>query len=382
MSDAKDLHTELDDLAKRLEYENDALAEATRIYALESKALAELAGKIEVGSTLGQLLEEQLSEKETNLKTAEAALQAATTAADEARAAFEKAAEKQSLSNRTVKSLYRALNRALADHAKASDEVASAQSAINLTKGQLERTKAEHEEQSNASKAQEVRTEEAQNDRQAMKEKVAATIREMDAKRDELGKALAAAGGGAPQPPARPLGGLVDLYRKQGEAEVKDFLTIKTRRIDFDDWADDAFAALEKWAADQTPRDVVLRSTLDAGVGSDIDAVTRKLNRRRISDLRREILARTYPMLLRNRLEDQQNRQPRDRPFVVKIQVAEDHTGLADTIALDLDAKTNGSPRDVFSDFMTRIAVQNLNLNAPVGSPEYEILKAKICAST
>ncbi|MEL6959181.1 MAG: hypothetical protein AAGL89_09555 [Pseudomonadota bacterium] len=382
MSDAEKLHTELEDLAKKLDYANDALGKATQTHAKESQVFAQLEGTLGMGSTLFQAFETQLSDQEAALKRANAVLRAATKSAKDARDAFEKAADKQSLSNDNVRPLYDALKAASVDRDNASDEAAAAEAAVKLTVEQLEQLRARVEQQSQERDAQSHKTEAARTDRLEKEAQVAEILKEMAAKRDEMGKALAAAGGGGQQPPQRPLGGLVDLYRKQGEATIKDFLTIKTRRIDYDDWADDAFAALERWAADQTTHEVVRKSTLDAGVGSDIDAVTRKLNRRRISDVRREILARTYPVLLRNRLEDEQQQQPGDQPFVVKVQVAEDHTGLADTIALDLDAKTAGSPRDVFSDLMTTIAVKNLNLNAPAGSPEYEILKAKICAST
>ena len=57
-------------------------------------------------------------------------------------------------------------------------------------------------------------------------------------------------------------------------------------------------------------------------------------------------------------------------------------TGLADTIVLDLDSKEPGSMRDRFAGLVAGIAVRNMKLDAPAGSASFEILKAKICAST
>lgn len=302
-------------------------------------------------------------------------LEESATALDAAKTAFEKGAASKGISDKDVAPLYKALIESHAAHVKNREQFAAYEKRFEAADEMVQEIEIALGDEGTALDA-------ARKAAAAARRAAAAKDKEAEALHDALEAAMHELGnelGAAAMPPH--LSKLVELFQKEGEGSRIDFLSIRTRKINFDAWITEALAAFADEMEQTATTQAVRASALEAGVGSACGEVTKQLNRRRIKDIRREILARAYPVLLRERIAQAVPRRP-EQTFPIKVEVAKDVTGLADTIVLDLDSKEPGSMRDRFAGLVAGIAVRNMKLDAPAGSASFEILKAKICAST
>jgi len=131
-------------------------------------------------------------------------------------------------------------------------------------------------------------------------------------------------------------------------AKLAAFLAVPVRDITFDPIAEKAIAAV--LAARQEDVVKLARDIVAGGIATDINKVSQRLGRARMSEARRHILAVAYPDLLRARLKD---------PIIPDT--AKDPQGLAESLIADLDAQ--GGRLDKFAEAVIVGSEKSMSLN-------------------
>ena len=163
---------------------------------------------------------------------------------------------------------------------------------------------------------------------------------------------------------------VIKLLASSGRERRKDFLDIRARSEALDELARAALSKLEEQAEKETPRATLRDALLRNGVATDIAHVTMRLNRVRQSDIRKAVLAATYPVLLRNRVFDADT---------INEDAAKDKIGLADTLLLDLESEDG--PLDRYATILADAAIAELRLDADPGSTSRQLITAQLRAS-
>jgi DNA repair exonuclease SbcCD ATPase subunit len=184
---------------------------------------------------------------------------------------------------------------------------------------------------------------------------------------------------------------LVKLFVERDAAKVQDFLSIRTRSINYDEWVREAVRSFGTDLAKQVDRAELRDALLAAGVATNIGEVTKILNRRRITDIRRELLAQAYPALLAKRLGAVDGGQAKGPLLGARVRGdlasaiaanrrrARDVRGLADIIALDLDSQAKEGVRMTFAGILAGIVVKRMGLDERTAPRA--VIQAHICDS-
>ncbi len=147
-----------------------------------------------------------------------------------------------------------------------------------------------------------------------------------------------------------------------------DFLTITTRDLKL---ARPVRIALEKLGNEfskSRDRNAVRDACVKAGIGSEVEAITRRVNRQRLPDMRREVLARVYHEILFNRLADPGGTLAPTR--------ARDTSGIAQSVLADLER--SGGPLDKFAEILAEQSAGEMGLDAPPQSMNHAVLVARL----
>lgn len=207
----------------------------------------------------------------------------------------------------------------------------------------------------------------------AAQDKLAAERNEAARRRDETRAAVdnaLAQPAPAPQPaPIQLNSEVLRLLSGAPRTKPNDFLTITMRDTPFASVVQSALETLvsaEQWKQ----RHNRLRDELvGLGVASNIEKVTQKINRYRLSPIRRAVLARVYPDLLADRLLNHGGGN---------LKRAKDTSGLAQTVLADLE-KEKGT-LDAFAGLLADRAAEVLGLAIHLPTAR-ETLKARIRGS-
>lgn len=182
----------------------------------------------------------------------------------------------------------------------------------------------------------------------------------------------------------------VKLLAEQEAGKAQDFLSIRRRSVNYDEWVREALRTFGADLGKQIDRAELRDALLAAGVATNIGEVTKILNRRRIADIRRELLAQAYPALLAKRLgaADGEARGPLSETRVqgdlasaiaANRRRARDVRGLADLIALDLDSQAKEGVRMTFAGILAGIVVKRMGLDERTAPRA--VIQAHICDS-
>jgi hypothetical protein len=107
---------------------------------------------------------------------------------------------------------------------------------------------------------------------------------------------------------------------------------------------------------------------VESGVATNIEKVTQRINRQRLSPIRRAVLARVYPDLLRHRLAHNGG--------ALNEEQTKDTSGLAQTVLADLEM-AHGK-LDEFAKVLAGRTAAAFALDAPAGSTQRAVLEARI----
>ena len=368
MSDAKGAFEKLQDAEAALDAAREKQREAVEVKQAVDEDLAAAKGSAEAIGSEFDAVDAQQADSETALAEAQLAQADAEQSAKDAKKAFEDAAKTELLPK--IHKLYQEMHAANDRLEAAMQALAGAQQRladILALRKHLDTEKQRLAKQITAH-SKKVRSAE-----QKLKKTEATVDRAQDVV-DDARQVLADELGADPPNAAQKR--FIDLLAAEGAGRFVDYLSIRTRNINYDNLVREAFDELDAHFQKVVKPVKLKDELLKAGFATNMGKVTKKLNRRRLKDIRRELLVRAYPALILNRLGGDIN--------AIKdfAEAAEDVDGFADTLAHDLQSKAEGSVRDTFSECMTKIVVDRMNIDAPAGSIEREIIKAKICAAT
>lgn len=368
MSDAKGAFEKLQDAEAALDAAREKRREAIEAKQAIDEQLAAAKGSADAIDSEHDAVDARRAEAETALAEAQLAQADAEQNAKDAKKAFEDAAKTELLPK--IRNLYREMHaandrleaamQALAGAQQRLADILALRKRLDAEKQRLAKVITTHARKAHAAEQKVKKTEAA----------VSNAKDDVDDARRDLADELDA------EPPNDAQKRFIDLLAAEGAGKFVDYLTIRTRNINYDDLVREAFVELDQHYLKVVKPAELKDELLKAGFATNMGKVTKKLNRRRLKDIRRELLARSYPALILNRLGGNIH-------TIEKFaEAAEDVDGFADTVAHDLQSKAEGSVRDTFSECMTKIVVDRMNIDAPAGSIEREIIKAKICAAT
>jgi hypothetical protein len=165
--------------------------------------------------------------------------------------------------------------------------------------------------------------------------------------------------------PAQPARLPDDLLRviRGGKDERSNYLTINQRHQRFDPLVRDTLGQLGQESRDKFEPEL-LKKIVAGGLASDIEKITRRINRMGMPDLRRSVLAETYAELLDEALDDGGG-PSRER--------AGDTVGTSEAVMAALDGKL-----DRFAGVLATRTATALGLDAPDGSYSHSIIKARV----
>jgi hypothetical protein len=194
--------------------------------------------------------------------------------------------------------------------------------------------------------------------------KAAEIVRDEASKaRDKARQELTAVLPPAPQVPDPEV---IRIISGRPTTKPRDFLSIVERGNGFAPLVRQALDALGKDLKQQ--HDALRNQLVHDGIASDIEKVTQRLNRQRLSDIRRAVLARVYPKLLKKRLMNG------GAQFDLKR--AKDTSGLSTAILADLEA--DAGSLDDFAKLLATRTAEAMALEAPPGSAKYQLLVARL----
>ncbi len=165
--------------------------------------------------------------------------------------------------------------------------------------------------------------------------------------------------------PAQPAKLPDELWRviRGARDDRSNYLSISQRDARFDPLVRDTLGQLARESRDRFEPDL-LKKIVAEGLASDIEKITRRINRMGMPDLRRSVLAETYAELLDEALDDG-GHPSRER--------AEDTVGTGEAVLAALDAKL-----DRFASILATRTATALGLDAPDGSYSHSIIKARV----
>jgi hypothetical protein len=163
-------------------------------------------------------------------------------------------------------------------------------------------------------------------------------------------------------------GEVLRLLSGRAKTAPDDFLTIKNRDVAFASVVRDALEEFASDAESQSKHDALRDALVESGVATNIEKVTQRINRQRLSPIRRAVLARVYPDLLRHRLAHNGG--------ALNEEQTKDTSGLAQTVLADLEM-AHGK-LDEFAKVLAGRTAAAFALDAPAGSTQRAVLEARI----
>lgn len=165
--------------------------------------------------------------------------------------------------------------------------------------------------------------------------------------------------------PAQPAKLPDELLRviRGGKDDRSNYLTITQRDQRFDPLVRDTLGQLGKESRDKFEPELIKKIVAE-GLASDVEKITRRINRMGMPDLRRSVLAETYAELLDEAL---------DEGAGLSRERAEDTVGTGEAVLAALDGKL-----DRFAGILATRTATALGLDAPDGSYSHSIIKARV----
>jgi hypothetical protein len=165
---------------------------------------------------------------------------------------------------------------------------------------------------------------------------------------------------------------LLDLIAGRNNKKSNGFLAISQRSVKFDPLVKAAIEELKvKHKIRPDEAKVIADVFVKEALAGDIDKVTQRLNRQRLSDVRRAVLNAVYPMILRSHLDGTDLAGDR--------RSAKDTIGLTETVLADLQSKKG--PLADFAEILVDKTIEKMGINAPHGSTHHQLLVAQMRGS-